>query len=619
MWSASVDLSHHYALAFRLSENWSLGVANDPSLGEMNLYPRASHALAAIIGLVFGSTFLGIQFVSLAALALTWGAVIFILNSFPLRVACVSSVGFACVLALNRDYMKFNVHGAELIDNFFFSQLVAQSMAFFVLAVAIVMEVKGRSEYLIALFFIAAIFAVTGVHLLPALEIFGVFVGGVILNNYVSRKESTYWGVKKHLWVLGCVAIAAVSVFFNPAFAAMRKISENNGSLVLAHISGAVGLIFLCVLALVVAGFQIFLWIRKYDEKTSYVGLKYLGLYGASVALLCLAQMVVLGFGFGSEYAAKKYAFGIVTYVLISVPVFAGLVLEKKFANFPSNRFIGWPLFRVAIPVGAYMTAFIFSMPQAKTLDTSDIVLLERQLIALRDMAPAVSREKSNVVFDLANMPPTIDYMFSIAIAKTPVAIAIPDVLVSRKLNDIGRYGAILTAVGSKPYYRSVCKFPVSMGSIALVDAACVGGELAESAICTGEFDLSKNGGVDGALVSGFSAPEDHGRWTDGLNATFNCAIRGKGPTKAIIYVTPFIHGSHDKQRLRVTIDSLVREYVLDSTMIGRSIEVPLPSRRTGEKLAIDFHMPDAISPAKLGLSEDGRVLGVSIKKIAFE
>ena len=35
MWTASVDLSHHYALAFRISEQWMLISLADPTLGEM--------------------------------------------------------------------------------------------------------------------------------------------------------------------------------------------------------------------------------------------------------------------------------------------------------------------------------------------------------------------------------------------------------------------------------------------------------------------------------------------------------------------------------------------------------------------------------------------------------
>ena len=56
IWTHSVDLAHHYALAFRISENWTLVGTDDPTLGEMNFYPSTSHALAAIVGLFFNST-----------------------------------------------------------------------------------------------------------------------------------------------------------------------------------------------------------------------------------------------------------------------------------------------------------------------------------------------------------------------------------------------------------------------------------------------------------------------------------------------------------------------------------------------------------------------------------
>ena len=53
-----------------------------------------------------------------------------------------------------------------------------------------------------------------------------------------------------HLWYLAAAIAAAASVFLNPAFTTMRKISENNGYLPLRHISSTDELILLCLLVL---------------------------------------------------------------------------------------------------------------------------------------------------------------------------------------------------------------------------------------------------------------------------------------------------------------------------------------------------------------------------------
>lgn len=618
MWSYSVDLAHHYALAFRISENWILPVIDDPTLGEMNFYPRISHTLAAIIGLFFNSTFLGIQLISLMALALLWGAVIFILNTLPLRVAYISSIGLMCLLATNRGYLGFEVHGAELVGNFFFSQMVAQSVVVFVIATAIYLEIKKHKEYTIIFFLIIITFIATGIHLLPALELLGVFCGIIVINNYILLNGARHQRLKMHLWYLAAITAAVASVFLNPAFTAMRKISENNGGLLLTHISNTIELILLCLLVLVISVLLLILW-NKNKDNSGYVAIKYLGLYGGSMALLCLAQIAVLKFGYGSEYATKKYAFGLFTHLFISFPILMGFFLENISSNIFFDDSLKKGLLRSTIVLLTYSGAFLLSIPQTKTIDTSDVVSLERQLIALRDVALPTSSIKSNVVIGLADMPVTINYMFSIAIMKTPRLIAIPDILVSHQINDISNYNAILTSVDSKPYYLSTCKLPVSSGSIALLDADCVGEALINSNLCSGDFDFSSNGFIDRSIISGFSGSEDHGRWTDSKNAKFTCTIKEKMPTKVKIHATPFLYGSHNIQRLVVTIKSSVNEYILSNTSGWRNIEIALPASKAGEKMTIDFHMPDAISPKQLGLSEDNRLLGIGIKSISFE
>ncbi len=460
-----------------------MGDIDDPTLGEMNFYPRTSHTLAAIAGLLFNSTFLGIQLISLAALAVLWGSVVFIINMLPLRVAYISSTALMGLLAANRIFLKFELHGAELAGNFFFSQLVAQSMVVLAIAMAIFFETKRHSQHLIVLFLMVIILVATGTHLLASLELLGVFFGVVLINNYWLLSKPWHQRLKMHLWYLAATIAATASVFLNPAFTAMRKISENNGGLPLRHISSTDELILLCLLVLALSVGLLFLW-NKNRDNSGYVAVKYLGLYGGATALLCLLQITVLNFGYGSEYATKKYAFGLHTDLLISIAVLAGLFLKNiTFGKFFDGLSRG-DLARSAIVLLTFSGAFIFSIPKTKVLDTSNIVSLERQLIMLRDIAVPNPNDKSNVVIGLKNMPNSINYMFSIAIMKTPREIATPDVFMSNHLKEIKNYSTILTTVDSKPYYRSSCKLYPYTGSIALVDAACVGEALINENSC---------------------------------------------------------------------------------------------------------------------------------------
>lgn len=137
----SVDLAHHYALIVRISEHHSFDIV-DLTLGEMNFYPRLSHVIAAVVATIVGSNLLGMQVVTLLSVSLLLGIYIYALRGLPRQLAMASTLVLAFLFLLNRYLFKFEVHGAEVIDNFFFSQLVAQAFVVFGLAVAIHFELK---------------------------------------------------------------------------------------------------------------------------------------------------------------------------------------------------------------------------------------------------------------------------------------------------------------------------------------------------------------------------------------------------------------------------------------------------------------------------------------------
>lgn len=620
VWSGSVDLAHHYALAFRIAENLSLSTHDDPSLGDMNYYPGISHAMAAIAGLIFNSTFLGIQFVSLFSLAMLWGAVIYIFNTLILRTAFISSIGLMCLMIVNRHFLHFEVHGAELVSNFFYSQLVAQAVVVSAIAIAIFLEIKKYSNYAVLILLIVITNITVGIHLLPALELLGVVLGIAAINIFLSSKGTGIQRLELRLWYVTAAIVAVATVFFNPSFKAFRKLSENNGSIAVMHISSTTELVSWCVFALVISFALLYIWYKRRQEiDHSYLALKYLGLYGTSIALLCLMQIAILNFGYGSEYATKKYAFGLFAYLFISIPVLIGLVFEKYSGELLIDGICKGDLFRTVVVLLTYAVVYNFSIPSTKLLAASDIVSLETKLVTLRNVALTTTDAKNNVVIGLANMPPTINYMFSIAIMRTPVSIAIPDVLVSNRLGNLNDYKSILTSVDARPYFFKNCNHPLTTGSIALLDAACVKKEIAQFGDCVGEFDLTLRGEVDPSELSGFSIPEDHGRWTDGKSAKFSCTIAKRVPTKIRIDTTPFLYGLRKRQRLIVTIKNTVKVYDLINASDGRNIEIVLPECRVGEKLNIEFNLPDAISPQQVGFNADTRQLGVSIKSISFK
>ncbi|MHA3015461.1 hypothetical protein E6A55_14740 [Cupriavidus necator H16] len=618
MWSQSVDLAHHYALAFRISENWTL-TPGDPSIAEMNFYPRTSHILAAILGLIFNSTFLGIHLLSLIALVVLWGSVVFVLSTLPRRVASVSILALTTLLVLNRVVLRLEIHGAEIDDNFFFSQLVAQGMVLLILAVAVFVEVHSRISYAFGIFLVAAVYIVTGTHLLPALELLGVLLGIVILNAWTRSAGTLGNRVRTYLWY-ALIAISAIAAtFLNPAFSAMRKISENNGALHLVRIPGAGMLVTLALLVAVVSLALMIIWWRSGKDTVRFnVALKYFGLYGGSIACLCICQIVLLRFGYGSEYAAKKYAFGLSTQLFISAAILIGLYFNRGRATEDQGGWSGNEHGLSLLVLASFTGIILLILPSSKRLDTSDVVSLEHQLIVLRDVGLSPSSAKQNVVIGLRNMSPVINYMFSVAVAKTYREFAI-DVLMGNKLGNISSYGTILTSTGFAPYYRADCARSVASGAVSLVDATCMAESLAKPEICKGKLDFTSRGWMNASAIPGFSWAEDHGRWTDGRSAAITCSVSDDMPSRVKIRLAPFFYGSHRTQRLIVKVGSSSSEYSFAQENAPGSIDVALPQTRPDENLTIRLQMPDAISPMQAGMNPDERMLGFLIESVTFE
>jgi hypothetical protein len=620
LWSQSVDLAHHYALTYRISEIWTLVKPDDPTLGEMNFYPRLAHVWAAVIGRFVGSVFLGLQLLSLISLVCLWGALTFTIRSLRPVAAIVASLGLCLLLILNRAFIKLELHGSELVGNFFFSQLVAQAIVAAAIALAIHCERADPAARWKRIFILmACIYVATSVHLLPALELFGVLAVTVAWDCASRWKSLSLKGRASELALSAAVVCASfASIVLNPAFAAMRKISENNGGITLAYVHGAHALIVLCLVTLAVSMALLWLFFKAWlREEEPQPAVKYIGAFGLAIAGTCLMQMLALRLGFGSEYAVMKYAFGLFTQLLVAVSVLAGLLGERWLATRSSGYAISDGKFNLWF-LAVFMICISTAMFHAKSLDTSDVVELERKLIAIGDLNVADKVTKPSAAVGLLGESVMADYMFSIAILKTPRELAIPQILMRKPLH-LSEYQYIVTKPGSGPYDQDACRLPPFVGSLAVLGGACVKQALEDSNGCLGLKDFSVRGWFDPSTMHGFSGAEQHGRWSDGLQAAFECQVGEKPPRYMTIRAQPFLYGGHSSQRLTVQVKSSRSEFVLRNADHPEPLRVQLPPLQAGEKLAVQLLTPDAKSPHSLGISSDARVLGISVHSVEFD
>jgi hypothetical protein len=463
--STSVDLAHNYALVLRLSENWHL-VPDDPTLGEMNIYPRSSHIAGAFVGSLVGSPFLGMHLVSLASTVLLWVSCLAIMYAAPHRSGPFNALALAAVVLLN--FGIFRIHGSEITGNYYYAQLAAQSLAFAAMAAAVWLDPKVHRAW-IYLLLLGVIHVATGVHLLPALELLGLLAGLAALDAVFAQPGARLRGA-----LLGGLALAAgiALVVLHPSFAAMRAIALHNGGVGLGPLRPFWSVVIVSLLVLASALSLLRIWLR---DRAANVVHKYLAIYGAVVAGLFLLQAVLRYVGLGSDYAAKKYAFGLVTFLFLhlalwlSPKIHARLQRKPKLALFcdsPAGRVVVFGLALAVTVAGVAHTR--------RSVDAMGVVAIERQLRAL---PPAPLAGKPALVVDTAGMPDVIDYMFSIAVARTPREIALQAFVGGEALDPVShpsQYGFILSSRGHSRFAGADRCSTLPGGPILVLEGACV-------------------------------------------------------------------------------------------------------------------------------------------------
>lgn len=617
MWSASVDLAHHYALAFRISELWVLPPEHDPTLGEMNYYPNGAHVVAALLGSPWGSVVVGIQIVALGSIALVWLSSAYVIRSLPVALGGATALFAIALLALNKAAFGFELHGGELVGNFFFSQLVGDALLFFLLAALLGVERKhGPTWAAVAL--LPLMLLVAEIHLLPALKALGLIAGLNALSLCVDR-ESKRVSVREISGRAALVLVAAALLIAHPSFSAMRMISENDGALQLHGVAYPLGLLAACVLLTASSTALLVQWWRR-SADVELLALKYLALLGLVTSALCVLQYVLNLFGIGSDYAVKKYSFGVLTALLLQMSVIASILFVSSDRFRKAKEILGGDAARAVLVSAFTVLALLGGLPHRKVQDVSDLVATEQKLLRLADGIPLLERqERPAVAIGLKSHPAPIDYMFSIAILKTPRELAIPDVLINRDLVRPDAYSFVVTMAQSPTYGSAGCGSLVP-GDLAIVDATCIGERLVSHSACRNGLDFTAGGILQATTLSGFSWPEPEGRWTDGPVASFECWADGVAFPEATLELAPFLHGGVKAQRLEIAVNG---KNIFSGTFgaggIDRTeLQLDLRGVAPAETFVFVLKLDDATSPSDIGLSEDARKLGFRLKRISF-
>lgn len=616
--ATSSDFSHHYALVARISQLWILPPGVDPSLGEMNIYPRNSHILAAMLGQLVHSPLLGMHLLTLLSMIGAWAGLGALVLTLPRRAA-LGAVALLTVLLLINRGVRLDIYGVEDIGNFFFAQLVAQTLMIGVLVAALAMERRAVAPLLRHGFVLGSIYLLAGTHLLPAVQLVCVLLALVVLDWLMQGRRTGREWLLSSVLTLAYMLAAVLLLTKHPAYEAMKSLSANDGSLTLRVFTTMPSLAVYCVVIALLSAWLAFGWWRmaRVGEGREWLVFKYVGLFGLAASSLCLLQLVLLHLGQGSAYAVKKHAFTLNSLFLVELAL-----LPARFAARPGRVAAApralWDAAGAALALPVLMaTAFLTVTWHRGSLDTSDAVALEHKLELRRDLVLQSQPGKHVYVVEVPGMPSWMSYLLTIGVFATPRTMNSLDVLADRPLTEGDLIGTFITGADSNLGRMKECLLPGSNSELALVDGVCATKRTARGRQRIG---MTIADGQPNCTLEGFGGGEEGGRWTVAPEAILNCplpVLDSGTPRSLTINANAFLHGD-SKQRLMVSLnDGAAKQFMFVSQQPPPVVQLPLPASADG-RVKVRLAMPDAATPQALGLSGDGRQLGVIIKSLEF-
>lgn len=614
-WSYSEDVAHHYALIAYLAENWSLPPEKIPYLGEMNFYPRLSHGIAAAFAYIFHSPLLGMQFVALSSLLLCWIALLSMVRSLPGKSSYWGAGLLLLLLLCNEKWHLLNLHGGELYEGFFFAQLVAQSLSLLTLFLCMRAEQNQIPDWLRTLFLMLMVYLLTGMHLLPALQLLGVMAGLLALDlwekRHLPRPQTALYAVR----ALAFLALSLYLVLKHPGYAAMREVSTNNGYL---HMRGfsSMGTYYLFIsLISLFSIWMLYKWYRLRDATKHVLACKYLALASLVTCTLCLLQVVMLAKGAGSEYAVKKYVFSINSLFVLQLACLPALLkpaarLQQEAAQAASvYRFLFLPLL-LLLSVSIQMPAPSTRLPELLKIEQQ----LQAQLPSLRSLA----KDKQIHILPGPGIEPGLAYMFSVGQIGNPRDSNNTDIRQGKLPQHLARVSQILVNPGPFAELHADCRIPFPALKMVVLESGCVARKMG---LDLHDIDFGGMGNPPECKLEGFSKLEYDGRWSEARQAQLRCQILyrdNKRPSTLMVNVSGFVH-QNLRQRVKFKLKGQPgQELELSPEKFRTTLQLPLPND-SSQDFVLQFELPDAVAPRQLGLGEDSRLLGIMLHSIKFK
>jgi hypothetical protein len=125
-------------------------------------------------------------------------------------------------------------------------------------------------------------------------------------------------------------------------------------------------------------------------------------------------------------------------------------------------------------------------------------------------------------------------------------------------------------------------------------------------------------------LKDGWSVPEWWGVWAVGQSATLRINRRNLAREPPIarlrLQLTAFVAPQHPEQHVAIRVDGVevqkLHFHYPNATELQANIPLNAIRLKGPGSITIEFLMPQAVSPASIGLSAETRVIGIGLKSL---